>query len=139
MVRDPRTGTKKYPLKPFNNSLHGLAFSPDGKDAKDNLLRSEKFRISPVFVEAAEVTQFAKVDVAAAPACPNCRQRVTDMNLEQLAAGAEHQCLFCGHFMRVPQSILDRLIAQRDAAKPRNSNGSVFARIAAFFSRLLGR
>lgn len=62
------------------------------------------------------MSQLAKIDVAIAPACPNCRQRVVDMDLEKVAGGADHQCLLCGHSMRVPKAILERLIAQRDAA-----------------------
>lgn len=83
--------------------------------------------------------ELAKVDVVATPACPNCRQRVSDLKLDQLAGGAEHQCLFCGHFMKVPKPILDKLIAQRDAARA-NAGGSSFAeRISAFFRRLFNR
>lgn len=83
------------------------------------------------------MTQLAKVDVAAAAACPNCRQRVTDLKLDELAAGAEHQCLFCGHFMRIPKPILDRLIAQREAARAAGAQeSSLFRRLAAFFSNL---
>jgi hypothetical protein len=85
------------------------------------------------------VSQLAKVDLAAAPACPNCRQRVSDLNLDELAAGAEHQCLFCGHFMKVPKSILDRLVAQRDADRVAQGKASPWARLVAFFSRTLGR
>ncbi len=81
--------------------------------------------------------QLAKVDLAAAAACPNCRQRVTDLNLDQLASGAEHQCLFCGHFMRVPQTLIDRLLQQREAERAEQaSKRSIFARLSAFFEGL---
>ena len=83
--------------------------------------------------------ELAKVDVVATPACPNCRQRVADLKLDQLAAGAEHQCLFCGHFMKVPKPILEKLIAQRDAARASGGGSSVLGRVSAFFSRLFGR
>lgn len=84
--------------------------------------------------------QLAKVDVLAAAACPNCRQRVTDLNLDELAGGAQHQCLFCGSFMNIPQSIIDKLLAQREMANAAaQENRSLFSRLAAFFSRLLGK
>jgi hypothetical protein len=86
------------------------------------------------------MSQLAKVELVVAPACPNCRQRIADLNLDRLAGGAEHQCLFCGHFMKIPGSILERLLAQRDAARaaapPRRS---VLARLSDFVSRMLGR
>lgn len=78
----------------------------------------------------------AKVDLVATPACPNCRQPVADLNLDQLAAGTEHQCLFCGHLMKVPRTILDRLIAQRDAAREQARQASPLARFRAFLARL---
>lgn len=64
------------------------------------------------------MSQLAKVATSSAPACPNCRNRVTDLDLDKLSGGAEHQCLFCGHQMRVPKALLDRLIAEREANKP---------------------
>lgn len=63
------------------------------------------------------MSQLAKVELAAAPACPNCRNRVTDLDLDKLATNPEHQCLLCGHIMRVPKQILERLVAQREALK----------------------
>ena len=96
-------------------------------------------RIRRGFLECRDMEKLAKVGLAAAPACPNCRQRVTDLNLDELASGAEHQCLFCGNFMRVPKAILDRLIEQRDAARAANiPQGSLITRVMAFFRRLLG-
>ena len=86
------------------------------------------------------MTQLAKLDVAAAPACPNCRNRVADLDLDKCAAGAEHQCLFCGHMMRVPKPILDKLIAQREAAMAaQKQGGSFWDTIKAFFARVWGR
>ncbi|MFN8613709.1 MAG: hypothetical protein U0931_39610 [Vulcanimicrobiota bacterium] len=64
------------------------------------------------------MSRLAKIATSLAPACPNCRNQVTDLDLDQLSAGAEHQCLFCGHRMRVPKALLDRLIAEREANKP---------------------
>lgn len=63
------------------------------------------------------MSQLAKIQTSAAPACPNCRNRVTDLDLDKLAGGGEHQCLFCGNTMRIPKALLDRLIAERDAAR----------------------
>ncbi len=86
------------------------------------------------------MSQLAKIDVGIAPACPNCRQRVMDMDLDKLAAGAEHQCLLCGHSMRVPKAILDRLIAQRDAAIAAGAKPpSFFERAKLFFVRLFAK
>ena len=88
------------------------------------------------------MAELAKIDLAIAPACPNCRQRILDMDLDKVADGAEHQCLFCGHCMKVPKSILDRLLVQRDAARAAGATqgkGSMLARLAAFFSQLLSR
>ena len=92
-----------------------------------------------MILETAGMEKLAKVNLAAAPACPNCRQRITDLNLDELASGAEHQCLFCGNFMRVPKSILDRLIEQRDAARAASiPEGSFVSRVMAFLRRLWG-
>ena len=63
-----------------------------------------------------------------------------DMDLDKLAGGAEHQCLLCGHLMKVPKPILDRLMAQRDAARAAGAEeGSVLAKLRAFFRRLFTR
>ncbi len=75
------------------------------------------------------VSKLAKIQTSAAPACPNCRNRVTDLDLDKLAAGAEHQCLFCGNTMRVPKALLDRLMAERDAARAAQKADSWWARI----------
>ncbi|MGE0494551.1 MAG: hypothetical protein AB7S38_35405 [Vulcanimicrobiota bacterium] len=83
--------------------------------------------------------RLARVDLAAAPACPNCRQRVTDLDLDELAGGAEHQCLFCGHFMRVPETLLKRLIAQRDAALAAQAPLSFWQRLSGFLARMFGK
>lgn len=86
------------------------------------------------------MSQLAKIDVGIAPACPHCRQRVVDMDLEKLAGGAEHQCLLCGHSMRVPKSIVDRLIAQRDLALAAGAKPpTLLKRIRAFLSRLFSK
>lgn len=64
------------------------------------------------------MSQLAKVATSSAPACPNCRNRVTDLDLDKLAVGGEHQCLFCGNTMRVPKALIEKLIAEREAQKP---------------------
>ncbi|HIB68366.1 MAG TPA: hypothetical protein EYO33_25545 [Phycisphaerales bacterium] len=87
------------------------------------------------------MAQIGRIDMGAAPACPNCRQRVTDLNLDEIANGAEHQCLFCGHFMRVPKSVIDRLIEQREKARAAGAveKESLWSRMVAFFSNLFRR
>lgn len=86
------------------------------------------------------MSQLAKIQTSAAPACPNCRNRITDLDLDKLAGGAEHQCLFCGNTMRVPKALLDRLIAERDAAradekKPDSLWDSLKKAVLSLFSR----
>jgi hypothetical protein len=61
------------------------------------------------------MAQLAKLQLASAPACPNCRNRVTDLDLDALVDGGDHQCLFCSHTMRVPRQIVERLLAEREA------------------------
>ncbi len=85
------------------------------------------------------MAQLAKLDVLAAAACPNCRQRVTDLDLDKVAGGAQHQCLFCGHYMNIPQSIIDKLVAQREAALAEQQDDSFFGRIVAFFASLFAK
>ena len=85
------------------------------------------------------MAQLAKIDVLAAAACPNCRQRVTDLDLDEVAGGGQHQCLFCGHFMNIPQSIVEKLVAQREAALAEQQDDSFFGRIVAFFASLFGK
>lgn len=63
------------------------------------------------------MAELAKVSVAAAPACPSCRNRLSDLPLDELAAGDEYQCLFCSEIIRIPQQVLDRLIEQREARR----------------------
>ncbi len=60
------------------------------------------------------MTEFAKVGLAAAPGCPNCKNRMSDLPLDTLTAGDTVQCLFCGEKIRIPQQVLDRLKQQRD-------------------------
>jgi len=86
------------------------------------------------------VSQLAKIATSAAPACPNCRNRVTDLDLDKLSGGAEHQCLFCGHQMRVPKVLLDRLIAERDAARAAEKrHDTLLGSIKRALSRLFGK
>ena len=86
------------------------------------------------------MSELARIQVGIAPACPNCKQRVMDMDLDQLAAGAEHQCLLCGHSMRVPKAILDRLIAQRDEAIAAGAQPlTLLERAKAWLARMFSR
>jgi len=90
--------------------------------------------------EETGMAHLAKLQLASAPACPNCRNRVTDLDLDAMSNGGEHQCLFCNHTMRVPKQIVERLMAERDAflaAQPPPS--TLWSRIRRFFSLLLGR
>ena len=87
------------------------------------------------------MAELARVGVAAAPACPNCKNRLDDLPLDDLAAGDEYQCLFCSQQIRIPKPVLARLIEQRellrsaqDEAKP-----SLFQRLAQFFQGLFGQ
>jgi hypothetical protein len=49
-------------------------------------------------------------------ACPGCQVRLSDLPLDQLAAGQEYSCPHCTQQLRIPAPILSKLIAQRDAA-----------------------
>ncbi len=85
------------------------------------------------------MAQLAKLQLASAPACPNCRNRVTDLDLDALIEGGEHQCLFCSHTMRVPRQIVERLIAERDAfLAAQGPPPGLWMRIRRFFLSLLG-
>lgn len=85
------------------------------------------------------MAELAKVNLAAAPGCPNCRNRL-DLPLDKLTGGDEVQCLFCGEKVRIPQSILERLLAQREAQRleEASSQPGLLQRIAEFFRRLFG-
>lgn len=63
------------------------------------------------------MAEFAKVSLAAAPGCPNCKNRLSDLPLDTLSAGDTVQCLFCGESIRIPQQVLDRLLEQREAQR----------------------
>lgn len=85
------------------------------------------------------MAELAKVNLAAAPACPGCKNRLTDLPLDDLAAGDEYQCLFCSQVIRIPQQILDRLIEQRETLRREQASlnpPNFLERIAAFFKRL---
>lgn len=85
------------------------------------------------------MSQLAKVQTTAAPACPNCRNRVTDLDLDKLSGGAEHQCLLCGHHMRVPKALLDRLMAEREAARAEKRHDTLLGSIKRALFRLFGK
>lgn len=83
------------------------------------------------------MAELARIRLAAAPACPNCRQRLEGLDLDALTGGSEIRCSSCGHAMRIPQAILDRLREQREAERAAEGGGpSWFARLVAFFSNL---
>lgn len=85
------------------------------------------------------MAEFAKVSLAAAPGCPNCKNRLSDLPLDELSPGDEYQCVFCGERIRIPKQVLDRLRAQRDALRAEHEQQkSVLTRIRNFFRRLFG-
>jgi tRNA(Ile2) C34 agmatinyltransferase TiaS len=86
------------------------------------------------------MAELARVHVAAAPACPKCRNRLTDLPLDDMAAGDEYQCLFCSQVIRIPQAVLERLIEQREALRREQAQEqpNLFQRVALFFRRLFG-
>lgn len=84
------------------------------------------------------MAELARIDLGAAPACPNCRQRLEGLNLDELSGGSLVRCPSCGHAMRIPQAVLDRLLEQRQAARAAaGEDRSLRARLVAFFSRFL--
>lgn len=85
------------------------------------------------------MAELAKLSLAAAPACPNCRERITNLDLDSMAPGDEHQCMACGHVLRIPGAVLERLIAQRDAELADAKPAGLLERILEFFARLFGR
>lgn len=66
------------------------------------------------------MAEFAKVGLAAVPACPSCRNRLSNLPLDELSAGDIVQCLVCSDKIRIPQQTLDRLRQQRDALQAEN-------------------
>lgn len=81
------------------------------------------------------MAEFAKVSLAAVPGCPNCKNRLSDLPLDNLSAGDTVQCLFCSEKIRIPQQILDRLREQRDALLREQAlrRPSLWQRIKRFF------
>lgn len=63
------------------------------------------------------MAELARIKPAAAPACPTCGQRLDGLDLDALSGGSEIRCPACGHAMRIPQAVLDRLRTQRDAQR----------------------
>ncbi len=61
------------------------------------------------------MTELARIIPAVAVACPNCRARLTDLPLDELAQGASYSCPECGDVLRMPPAVLEKLMAQRDA------------------------
>lgn len=85
------------------------------------------------------MAKLARVNLAAAPACPGCMNRLTNLPLDDLQAGDQVQCLFCSEMIRIPQPSLDRLIAQREEQRREQASGQhgFFQRIANFFRQML--
>lgn len=84
------------------------------------------------------MAELARIKPAAAPACPTCGQRLDGLDLDALSGGSEIRCPACGHAMRIPQAVLDRLREQREAERAaEGGDRSFLARLRAFFSRLL--
>ncbi len=61
------------------------------------------------------MTELARIVPAIAVACPHCRVRLSDLPLDELAKGASYDCPECGNSLRMPQQVLEKLIAQREA------------------------
>lgn len=61
------------------------------------------------------MAELARIIPAVAVACPNCRARLSDLPLDELAQGASYSCPECGDILRMPLAVLEKLIAQRDA------------------------
>ena len=87
------------------------------------------------------MAEFAKVGLAAAPACPNCKNRLSDLPLDDLKGGDQVQCLFCGESIRIPQQILDRLREQREAFRREQASlqPTLWQRITRFLGQWLGK
>jgi hypothetical protein len=100
-----------------------------------NLVRNLRTKL-----ERRIMAKLAQVGVAAAPACPKCRNRITNLPLDELSGGDEIQCIFCSEVFRIPQQVLDRLIEQRDAFRREHASqrSGFFQRIADFFRRIFG-
>jgi hypothetical protein len=86
------------------------------------------------------MARLAQIGVAAAPACPKCRNRITNFPLDELSGGDEIQCLFCSETFRIPQQVLDRLIEQRNSLEHERAGQqyTFFQRIVDFFRRIWG-
>lgn len=83
------------------------------------------------------MAELARVGVAAAPACPNCKNRLSQLPIDDLSGGDEYQCLFCSEVIRIPQQVLDRLREQRDAfQREHGAPPTWFQRFKDFFRRL---
>ncbi len=86
------------------------------------------------------MAELARVGVAAAPACPNCKNRLSELPIDDLSGGDEYQCLFCSEIIRIPQQVLDRLREQREAfLREHGAPPTWLQRLTLFFRRLLGR
>lgn len=87
------------------------------------------------------MAELAKVGLAAAPACPNCRNRFSDLPLDDLKPGDEVQCLFCGERIRIPAQLLTRLREQREALlrEQARSKPGFLQRLLSWLRQISGR
>lgn len=87
------------------------------------------------------MSELAKVSLATAPGCPNCKQRLSDLPLDSLSPGDMVQCLFCGEKIRIPQQVLERLRAQRDEILREQARlrPGLWQRFTRFLGKLLGK
>ncbi len=61
------------------------------------------------------MAELARIIPAVAVACPHCRARLSDLPLDELARGASYDCPECGNTLRMPQPVVEKLLAQREA------------------------
>lgn len=86
------------------------------------------------------MAQLAKVPVISAPACPSCRNRLTQLPLDDLFDDPNYQCPFCGEHMRMPRQILEKLFAEREELEALHAaeNESLWDRFWRGFFELFG-
>ena len=62
-----------------------------------------------------QMSELARIIPAVAVACPNCKARLSELPLDDLAQGASYSCPECGEVLRMPPTVLEKLLAQRAA------------------------
>ena len=90
-------------------------------------------RNPPPNFEEPIVAHLAKIQLAAAPVCPGCRSRLNALPLDDLSGGDEYACPDCGQVIRIPEQILVRLRAQRDALAQELAERSWWQRVVDWF------